>query len=219
MSNHVTLTDDERKDVVGFWADYFRSSGEGRQPTAFQLDAINDPDVRDAFLFWQIGCSDPTAYNPRFSERPEVQSLIELFGDNPTGDQMVDATRRLIHDNTVQGVEMEDLDTGSIWILGVIMWQLLGGAWLWACDEAEKLATITKQADELPDNKYPHHSPVIGIGMSTALLSLHAVAGGDDHALDLAAQMYGFDENHPNTRWARNAYARVRAERIKNEAA
>lgn len=218
MSNHVALTDDERKDVVGFWADYFRNAGEGRQPTAFQLDAINDPDVRDAFLFWQIG-ANPTDFNPGFHQREKTLALTEVFGDNPSGKSTVMALTKLIKDNTDRGVEVEDIDTGSVWTLAHVMWLLLGGAWHWACDEAQLLAELAKKADEvIPGNEYPHKDPLYGLGTATAILSLTAVGHGDEKAMELSAQMYGLDENSASTQWARQNYAQVRADRLRKEA-
>ncbi len=212
MSNHVALTDDERKDVVAFYGDYFRAAGEGRQPTAFQLDAINDPDVRDAFLFWQLS-ANPVDYNSNFQDRTEVLALTELFGANPTGFQAIKALTRLIKDNTDRGVEVEDIDTGSVWTLAHLMWLLLGGAWHEAVDEAQLLSDLVKRANKvLPDNVYPHGEPLMGLGQATALLALLKVAQGEEFALNASADMYGFTPDHPSTRWARSAYQSKRKE-------
>lgn len=219
MSNHVALTDDERKEVATFWGDYFRSSGEGRQATAFQLDAINDPDVRDAFLFWQLG-ADPTDYNPGFNRREKALALAESFGANPTGDQSVRALTRLMRNNNEQGVEIEDLDTGSVWTLAHIMWLLLGGAWQLAVDEATLLAELViRYKQVLPEDTYPHDDPLSGLGFAAAMLGMTVSTAGGDEALRLSSQMYGLDENHENTRWARENYAQFRTERLKNDAA
>jgi hypothetical protein len=219
MSNHVTLTDDERKEVVGFWGNYFRSSGEGRQPTIFQLDAINDPRVRDAFLFWQIS-GDPKEFNPGFAEKTEMLALIELFGDNPTGDQAHKALTKIIGKYNTEGAELEDIDSTSVWVIAHVMWLLLGGAWHPALDEITKMVEVVGSYNQLnPENVSPHDDPLTGIGMAAVMLALHVASAGDQHGLELAARMYGLGEDHENTRWAREQYARIRAERIKNEQA
>lgn len=212
MSNHVTLTDDERKDVVGFWADYFRSSGEGRQPTAFQLDAINDPEVRDAFLFWQIS-GNPEDFNPGFLEKTRMLALLEQFGANPTGEQVHLALKKIIV-RLCESAELDDIDSTTVWTIAHTMWLLLGGAWMQAMSEMQKMTEIVNSYQQLnPENKFPHSDPLAGFGMAAALLALHVASGGDEHGMDLAAQMYGLAEDHENTRWAREEYARIRAER------
>lgn len=219
LSNHVKLTDDERKDVATFWGYYFRSSGEGRQPTAFQLDAINDAEVRDAFLFWQIA-ANPEDFNPGFAEKIKMLALIETFGANPTGQQVHAALKKIIANVTSQGAEVDDIDTTTVWTVAHVMWLLLGGAWMDALSEMEQMVEVVSAYQKVnPENKYPHNDPLGGFGLAAGLLGLHAASGGDQHAMELAAKMYGLDENAENTRWARDSYAHIRAERFKNAAA
>jgi hypothetical protein len=212
MSNHVELTQDERLEVAAFWGDYFRRGGEGRQPTPFQLDAVNDQYVRDSLMFWQID-GDPLKYNDGFP--PESVSLIPSFGPAPDATSALKAMTQYMKVKNEEGVDIEDLDTGSVFVLMHLMWLALGGDWKQALLEASTLskAVILHQIHS-PENKYPHADPLSGLGMAAYMLDASPDQG---KALDLAAEMFGLSTDHPNTRYARERVIERQLERVITE--
>jgi hypothetical protein len=212
LANHVALTQEERLEVAAFWGEFFRNGGEGRQPTPFQLDAVNDATVRDSLLFWQIQ-GNPNEYNDAFPQ--ESISLIDAFGPAPDAHSAISAMHRYMSDKNAEGVDVDDLDTGSVFVLMHLMWLSLGGDFKMAMFEASTLskAVILHQLHS-PENKYPHSSPLAGLGMAAYMLE-HM--GDQGKALDLAAEMFGLSTDHPNTRYARERVIERQLDRVISE--
>lgn len=212
LANHIALTQEERLEVAAFWGEFFRNGGEGRQPTPFQLDAINDATVRDSLMFWQIQ-GDPSEYNDAFPQ--ESVALIDAFGPAPDALSSIKAMTRYMADKNAEGVDVDDLDTGSVFVLMHLMWLTLGGDFKMAMYEASTLskAVIIHQFGD-PENNYPHSSPLAGLGMAAYMLE-HMQDKGK--ALDLAAEMFGLPVDHTNTRYARERFIERQLDRVITE--
>lgn len=213
MSNHVALTQEERNEVAEFWGEFFRNGGVGRQPTPFQLDAVNDQFVRDALLFWQID-GDPMQYNDAFPV--ESVAMMQAFGPAPQGPKAIEALTKYVKTKNEEGVEIDDLDTGTVFVLMHVMWELLAGNFSLALNEAEVLSqAVVINQFTFPENHYPHSSPLGGLGMAAYLL-LH---NDREKALALSAEMFGLPEDHPNVSFARSAYIadRLVEKEVKND--
>lgn len=205
MSNHMILTDQERNDAATFWGDYFRRGGEGEQPSAFLLDTLNDVQLRDHVMFWQID-ADVNAYNPQLNERMDQVKLRELLGEVPDSRSVMKAITKVIGENNKRGVEIDDMDTGTVLILMHVMWLILGGDFYSACDEVAKLTLLHRRYNEVhPEDPLPHIDPLEGLGYAATVLYMRQSNGDDPEALqDLAAEMFGLSVDHPNVQSARN---------------
>lgn len=208
MSAHVELTEQERTDAIAFWREYFVSGGEGRQPSPFQLDAVNDETFRDAFLFWQIG-GDLIAFNPEWQGRTDVLTALVEFGESPTPEASIHAHTHVLKLMRDKGVEASDLDTGTVFTLGYVMWLLVGGAYVTAAVTMEKLMDLAMKAQStLGGDKTPHSHPLSGLGLAAAMLTLYEKAGTDrEQLLETSAGMFGLTEESEQTVFAREQVA------------
>lgn len=152
--NHVQLTNDERKSVLNFWGEWFRSGGQGDEPSAFQLDALNDRLVRDALLFWQVG---GTPGDTPQSELREAGDWIEYLGNRPEAIKVILALTKVMANRSDQGVSKDDLDLVTVLILMHIEWMLIGGDFQAAGSRAIKLAEVTATHMSQDETLRPAH--------------------------------------------------------------
>lgn len=204
MSHHMTLTEEERVQAAAFWGDYFRRGGVGEQPTAFQLDAVNDTNLRDHLMFWQID-ADPSIYNPALGERLDQVEIKDALGAAPGHRDVLRAITQIIKTNNDKGVELDDMDTGTVFILMHVMWLLLGGDFASAADEVAKLTAIHLRYQDLhPDHPLPHVDPLEGLGYAAGVLLMQQHMGAPlAKLLPLSAEMFGLPEDHENVVAAR----------------
>lgn len=183
MTAHVTLTEQERADVLAFWRDYTKSGGEGDAPSAFQLDALNDEVVRDTFLFWHVGGNPFDLPDGGWQGKPGIHEAMDVLGPVPTNlNNVVVAMTKAVQEVNSLAPDTDQIDTSTILILSSVMYALLFKKF----DTAQTLMT-----------------QVIEVNMRAAVRDKEA--GGDGHilhegpleALALAASILGNEARKP----------------------
>jgi hypothetical protein len=206
MTAHVELTEQERVEAARFWGNYFRSGGKNETPSAFQLDAINDTELRDRVMMWQIG-ADASAYNPEMGEKfaTEYRDVMEALGANPDADSAQDAIVSVIGDFNDQPVDADDLDTGAVFVLMHCMWALLGGRFDIANTMLRALELLAQRSRILGVTEVPFENPLAGLRQAATLfMMLQSVGANRETLLKESALMFGLAEDHPNVVSARS---------------
>jgi hypothetical protein len=163
-----SFTDQEKTQLVDFWRAYLLSGGEG-EPSAFQLEALNQPDFRDGFLFWQVGGSAEAEnfYNP-----DQTEWFYRAFGPLPSEGQDVSVLKALYKVLEFIPPEDDTLDTGTVVVIAVTMWALRMGKYEKAATLIEK-ATEVNALDAFTRGTTPHHaSPLRTLGVVTQMLPM-----------------------------------------------
>jgi len=122
LKHPETLTEEELVGVTDFWRAYILSGGEGEDPSPFQLEALNNEHLRDAFLFWQVGGS-PYVDSDRVP--PQTVANYERFGALPTDTlKTTDALGQVVD---LVPADQDHLDTGTVFVIAATMWAMKQG--------------------------------------------------------------------------------------------
>src|SRR5690242_1736293 len=119
---HIELTETERTEVLSYWTNYFRNAGQVDEPSAFQMDALNDKTVRDCLMWWQLGAV-PDDPKDRFNN---VLEVLPSLGNSPEPVQSLGALVELLK-KLDANLSLDDVDTSAVPLLMNVMWQLISG--------------------------------------------------------------------------------------------
>lgn len=169
---HVTLSPDERTDVLAFWRDYVLSGGEGDAPSAFMLDALNDETVRDTFLFWHVGGDPFAGETSAWADNPLVKGAMDTLGPVPTNyTNVVKAMTKAVEELNASDPDLDALDTSTVLVIAHVMLGML----LKKFDEATTLlGDIIRLNAQLarkdPTFEVIHQGPMEAMGIALAII-------------------------------------------------
>lgn len=169
---HVTLSPDERTDVLAYWRDYVLSGGEGEAPSAFMLDALNDETVRDTFLFWHVGGDPFSQESSAWADNPLVKGAMDTLGPVPTNySNVVKAMTKAVDEINAREPDLDHLDTSTVLVLAHVMLGML----LKKFDQARTLLTDIIRLNAQLVRKDPtfvviHQGPMEAMAVALAII-------------------------------------------------
>ena len=161
LKHPETLTQEELVGVTDFWRAYILSGGEGEDPSPFQMEALNNENLRDAFLFWQVGGS-PYVDDSRVP--PQTVENYKRFGVLPTDNhKTMNALAQVVD---VIPSDTDHLDTGTVFVIASVMWALKLGKYAEAWVLLSSVGTVNNQLGRVAY----HHIPLDTLSNCLAIM-------------------------------------------------
>lgn len=170
MTIHATLTPDERNDMLAFWRDYVLRGGTGEQPSAFAFDALNDPVIRDAFLFWHLGGNPFKQANSPW-DPVKMNAAMDVMGPFPT--DMGTTIKAMSNATSVLTDAMPDLDTidtATVLVLSHVMLAMLLKKFNDAAHMIGRIIEVNVAAANNAGAEVLHLDPLRAIGTAVEII-------------------------------------------------
>lgn len=185
MNNHVTLTEQERDEVLAFWRDYMLTGGEGEPPSFFQLDALNDECVRDTFLFWHVGGDPFSKPDGGWAGKADVAKAMAILGPHPRNtNNVVRAMTKAVNRVNDMDPSIDMIDTSTVLVLAHVMMLLL----LKRFDAAGRLLAdiveINARASSRLGKPILHEGPLEAMVIVGAIVGATAAQPGNEQKVD-----------------------------------